>query len=907
MGTNKIGREKYIEEILIDNIIRQDIYGESKIDDKLNEYYQLKKKIEYGDGIKSKYNEEITLLEERIDKALEDLKKNNNNTLSIRYNKIQKDLDDLEKYNPLSKSVKIDNRVIYEGLEERDKDIMVKKFKKDLEEIETEYKNGLDETAFIKILEKKKSGLEYTERDYINYITLRTFFKSIDIIDDNKKCNTDIFKCFYDNYIQAKSIIEKERTKYNVIISEYIKLVDKSPYDRDDERFIKYLNYIKLKILENKDIYIEDKVNKANNTNGIINSSNIVNKDNQIDKVNNNELDNNIGNNNEVDNNRNSIGNSSGNTIGNSIGNSDSTIVASPFSSDDTPNIKTQIPINGNNFGFNGIDTGNGTLNGISSQNMNDNENDNEKSIIMPPPFPLFINNEMKKQNNIKNEKSIIMPPPFPLFINGGKKTKKLLVGGACNILQNITEENGEKVKRLEYVKETIEDIIYQLDTNYETIEKIGENCETINNIIKLYNTIDLNKEGDIKENITYITDIYNKLSKYSKGSENISKLKIDFNDIYDNIKSKILRNKDLKTYIKEKTNKNIDDTISDIKSQITIKLNDLNKVYIQINPTNLTNLQDISQKLNENKTISSELIQLTKSLKEYEDIPERKAEIVSRMSVIKRDMEEKREKIANNIKSITSKKNNIQLSQQDNIEKLKDFNDINASKEKIKGGLVEIKKNITYKSSSSIERAIISNNGNEQQPIYNRLWDKYMMDINDPNKLIEESQDKLYKSYKINNLDPSDALKITMDDKFIFVFIIFIIRQISLAIVGYLIDIGLINSLYVSLIAYTVFYIAIILIIILVINLDDYKLRTILNYFNLHINSTGIISHLVLVTIFIGVLYFLAYSMSPSLGDNVSKNNKLNDIEIMRLTFRLELITITVFVFTSIIDLLLL
>ena len=93
MGTNKIGREKYIGEILIDNITRQDIYSESEIDRNLDEYFSLKRKIKYGDDFKSNYDEQIKLLEGEIyAKWLKFIEGSEPNELFNRYKKIQNNI-----------------------------------------------------------------------------------------------------------------------------------------------------------------------------------------------------------------------------------------------------------------------------------------------------------------------------------------------------------------------------------------------------------------------------------------------------------------------------------------------------------------------------------------------------------------------------------------------------------------------------------------------------------------------------------------------------------------------------------------------------------------------------------------------------------------------------------------------
>jgi hypothetical protein len=55
---------------------------------------------------------------------------------------------------------------------------------------------------------------------------------------------------------------------------------------------------------------------------------------------------------------------------------------------------------------------------------------------------------------------------------------------------------------------------------------------------------------------------------------------------------------------------------------------------------------------------------------------------------------------------------------------------------------------------------------------IYNKVWDNYVADLKNPDKVIEQSQDNFYRTMKSNNLDPEEALELSSDDKIIFVIV---------------------------------------------------------------------------------------------------------------------------------------
>ena len=185
----------------------------------------------------------------------------------------------------------------------------------------------------------------------------------------------------------------------------------------------------------------------------------------------------------------------------------------------------------------------------------------------------------------------------------------------------------------------------------------------------------------------------------------------------------------------------------------------------------------------------------------------------------------------------------------------------------------------------------------------FNRIWDKYLDDVNNDEKLIEQSQDKFYSSIKSNNLDPSDVLKPSRDDKIFFVIITFIVRQICLAIIETCIDKGLINSLYFALIFYLVAYTIVIILIVLLVNIDDYKLRIIFNFFNMHINPMGILSHIFMMIGFTMIMYLLVYYMNKDIHKLDRKN--LSELEKINIVYKLELMTISVFTFVCITQLL--
>lgn len=194
-------------------------------------------------------------------------------------------------------------------------------------------------------------------------------------------------------------------------------------------------------------------------------------------------------------------------------------------------------------------------------------------------------------------------------------------------------------------------------------------------------------------------------------------------------------------------------------------------------------------------------------------------------------------------------------------------------------------------------------NLGNKENNIdrkYSEVWDQYVKDLNDDDVSNEKSRDKFYKSFKVNNLDPAKALVITNDNKIIFIITIFIFRQISLAITEKLIESGYITTFFYSLVFYSFTYIFLILLTVIIVNIDEYKIRIIFNHFNLHNGFFKIHYHLIIKIFLIIMLYSLANRMNPSMNEN---KDRLSELDKMHLVYKLEVLTISVFCLISIVE----
>jgi hypothetical protein len=208
---------------------------------------------------------------------------------------------------------------------------------------------------------------------------------------------------------------------------------------------------------------------------------------------------------------------------------------------------------------------------------------------------------------------------------------------------------------------------------------------------------------------------------------------------------------------------------------------------------------------------------------------------------------------------------------------------------------------------------------------IYKSIWNDYIKEtkkskgkgINIENL---KQDDRLYHRFIENDLDPSEVLKITFQDKVIFICIILIIRTFSMVLIEFLIEYNIISSLSRGIIVYSILYILLIMLSVLVVNYDSYKLRIIANYLNLHINSSNIYFHILLFLLFNGLVliivnndnglnnidnmfnftYIYKYIYEISEKSKTVSELRLSQKDKIMLQYRMDIITMIIFIFTS-------
>jgi len=224
----------------------------------------------------------------------------------------------------------------------------------------------------------------------------------------------------------------------------------------------------------------------------------------------------------------------------------------------------------------------------------------------------------------------------------------------------------------------------------------------------------------------------------------------------------------------------------------------------------------------------------------------------------------------------------------------------------------------------------ISNNEGKEEKLIYQELWDDYTKGVKSKINANDRSDyfiyidegEKLKNSLILNDLDPELVLKINLQDKAVFLLLIFIIRTISVVIIELLIEYNIVKTLQIAISVYIFLYLSILAIFVAFINLDAYKLRIIFNYLNMHINTANLSIHIILFIIFsvLVIIIIQTDNFINNVGDildytyiyeylfnlKVDKmldtefENNISPDEKTKLLYRLDIVTMIIFIFTG-------
>jgi uncharacterized membrane protein len=172
-----------------------------------------------------------------------------------------------------------------------------------------------------------------------------------------------------------------------------------------------------------------------------------------------------------------------------------------------------------------------------------------------------------------------------------------------------------------------------------------------------------------------------------------------------------------------------------------------------------------------------------------------------------------------------------------------------------------------------------------------------YDKDINDKKIPEQITKNLFYNKVKNNNLDPEEELAITLNDKLIFIVLIYFIRLGALLLCYKLIDNNMITDINKTMFYYFLSYTALFVLILIIINFDTFKMRILVNYMNLHVNTTNIWMHILLMGSFIYLIYLLIVNI---LADE-KPPTELGEREKMKLKYKLDILTMIIYIFICI------
>jgi len=258
--------------------------------------------------------------------------------------------------------------------------------------------------------------------------------------------------------------------------------------------------------------------------------------------------------------------------------------------------------------------------------------------------------------------------------------------------------------------------------------------------------------------------------------------------------------------------------------------------------------------------------------------------------------------------------------------EKYKPLNVLLKAIDSLINKIAEIEGKDDDKDPFSKKNGMFGDTDNDFNSIYNNIWKDYKKEMNKIKSkgvtLESLKQDnRLYERVKENNLDPQDVLKITFQDKVIFICIILIIRTFAMVLIELLIEYNIVSTLNRGIFVYSIIYLLLLLTGVLIINYDSYKLRILVNYLNIHINSSNIFFHALLFCLFIGLIFIIINDEDNSLKsiDNIfnytyvykyiyeiaEKSNPMSHLllsqkEKLKLQYPMDIITMIIFIFSS-------
>ena len=508
-----------------------------------------------------------------------------------------------------------------------------------------------------------------------------------------------------------------------------------------------------------------------------------------------------------------------------------------------------------------------------------------------------FKDNSKKYEEELRKIKSKID--------NNIGKIGKVINSFSYNAPDDKEDELNNKAKILRKILKYMKEIEKSLNDDENGIKKYKEKSAEVNNLFIEFFPIDEEHEP-LMENInefvkfykqqidifvSYITEAKNEYDKFSISiKENEADAKKFFGDeerIQTEVKNDIV--KDLKEKKREHTSElnRLIDKVNRLKDDIERNNNKINEYENQdkdrekFSPE-IKKLQVYNKSLNDEIIKkNSEIEQIKKNIKELDDSinKERKSSgggkpIKDKLIVDLLDKNKTPFKYKGDNVSFDDKKNEIK----------KRFDHIKKDYRKLK--VSTYIPNSVHK--DMILEKFINNKGDT---LFEQILNNYQQDVKEKNQDIAKAN--FYESVENNNLDPIKELEITFIDKLIFAFLIIFLRYAGLYLTYRFIDNKYVKSIKEAVIYYSLSYVAVLFAFLVIVNIDLFRLRIIFNYCNLHVNSSGILSHMIIKIIIGYVIYLLIINL-----DNEPIPTYLSKNQIIKLKKKIDILSMIVIVF---------
>lgn len=201
------------------------------------------------------------------------------------------------------------------------------------------------------------------------------------------------------------------------------------------------------------------------------------------------------------------------------------------------------------------------------------------------------------------------------------------------------------------------------------------------------------------------------------------------------------------------------------------------------------------------------------------------------------------------------------------------------------------------YKGLNRFSNPEMGDTSKGEDSLFNKLFEKYMKSKDDTIKKGDfVASTELINDLKSNDLYPDDVLKIDMRDKFVFIAVTLFMRIISLIIIETIIDKKIITRMDTAIFWYGITVTVFLIVFVVIVNFDSYKLRIIFNYVNFHIGYSTTFSYIFQLWLFGGMIYYIMLKINEEVISSAT-----SDEDRARLKHKIQVISMITWFFLSI------